>query len=237
MSDFLKKVVETVRFITTVSPKQMIGIKDIQSNHIYCSDYLLQIMGITEKEAIGNKVHLSLYDNDPDFEKIIVDEDQKIMQSHESQTFLKINKFKNGLIPYFCQKSPLINPETNKAEGIMTQGYEIGLTHFQNHFLKKSSELKSTTDIHLTKREKQVIYFFMSHLSSQEIAEILSKMEEKSISKSTIDSVFNEQLYSKFKVYNRPDLYKKLQEAGFENKIPHELLQSGSFFLSKIEVY
>ena len=237
MSEFLRKVIETVSFISTVSPKQMVGIKDIHSNHLYCSNYLLKMIGVTEKEAIGKKVYLALYDNDPDFEKIIIDEDQKIMQFREPQTLLKINKFKNGLTPYFCQKSPLINPETNKVEGIMTQGYEIGLTHFQNHFLKKSSELKSTIDIHLTKREKQVIYFFMSHLSSQEIAEILSKMEEKSISKSTIDSVFNEQLYSKFKVYNRPDLYKKLQEAGFENKIPHELLQSGSFFLSVIEVY
>lgn len=237
MNDFLKKVVEAVRFISTASSKQMIGIKDIQSNHIYCSEYLLQMIGLTEKEAIGKKVHLSLYDNDFDFEKIIIDEDQKIIQSRESQTFLKINKFKNGLIPYFCQKSPLINPETNEVEGVITQGYAVGLTHFKNHFLKKSSEIKSTTSIHLTKREKQVIYFFMSHLSSQEIADVLSKIEEKSISKSTIDSVFNEQLYSKFKVYNRPDLYKKLQESGFENKIPHELLQSGSFFLSTIEVY
>ncbi len=77
----------------------------------------------------------------------------------------------------------------------------------------------------------------MSHLSSQEIANILHEMEGKQILKSTVDSIFNDQLYKKFNERSRPELYKKLQSLGFENKVPQEILQSGSFFMPILQVY
>ena len=238
LSDFVKKVISAVEVLVYAVPKQMISIKDTDSNHIYCSPYLLDLMEARNDQVIGTKIWTPLYGDDPSFEKIIIDEDRAIIETKEPKILLKINKFKMGLTPYFCQKSPLINPVNNQVEGIIVQGYEVGLTNFKNHFLKAiQSKPSEFSNMHLTKREKQVIYFFMSHLSSQEIADVLSDIEGKSISKSTIDCVFNEQLYPKFNAFSRPDLYHKLHKAGFENKIPQEMLQSGSFFLPILQVF
>ena len=239
MSPFLKNIIDAVRLLSQASPKQMISIKDANSVHVYSSAYLLQLMDATEGDVIGKKVWLPLYGDQVEVEKMILAEDQKIISSHEPALLLKINKFPAGLKPYFCFKSPLINPENNNVEGLIIYGFEAGLTAFKKHFTKSIANKSDVINaaIHLTKREKQVIYFFMSHLSSQEIADVLYEMEGKKVSKSTIDTVFNEQLYPKFKAYSRPELYQKLQDAGYENLIPKEILQSGSFFLPVLQVY
>lgn len=231
-------MIDAVQLISQASPKQMISIKDVNSVHVYNSAYLLKLMDATESDVIGKKVWLPLYGDQVEVEKMILAEDQKIISSREPALLLKINKFSTGLKPYFCFKSPLINPENDEIEGLIIYGFEAGLTAFKKHFTKSIAKKSHVTEtIHLTKREKQVIYFFMSHLSSQEIADVLYEMEGKKVSKSTIDTVFNKQLYSKFKAYSRPELYQKLQDEGYENMIPKEILQSGSFFLPALHVY
>ncbi|EKD28177.1 MAG: hypothetical protein ACD_79C00401G0001, partial [uncultured bacterium] len=238
-NDFLEKIVSAVKMLSECCPKQMLGIKDLESKHVYCSQYLLELMGATMDECVGKKVWLPLYGNDSNFEKIIEEEDREIIASRIPRTYLKINNFSIGLTPYFCRKSPIINPENKKVVGILTQGYEVGLMAFKKHFLKTdlSNQHIEKSEIHLSKRERQVIYFFMAHLSSQEIADVLHQIENKKVTKSTIDSLFNDQLYPKFDAYSRPDLYKKLQTLGFENKIPEELLKSTSLFLPGMDVY
>ncbi|MDP1573781.1 MAG: hypothetical protein Q8L78_02440 [Coxiellaceae bacterium] len=239
MSPFLKSIIDAVRLLSQASPKQMICIKDVNSVHVYASGYLLQLMDAAEVDVIGKKVWLPLYGDQVEVEKMILAEDQKIISAREPALLLKVNKFSTGLKPYFCFKSPLINLENNSVEGLIIYGFEAGLTAFKKHFVKSTANKSSLTNtaIHLTKREKQVIYFFMSHLGSQEIADVLHEMEGKKVSKSTIDTVFNKQLYPKFKVYSRSELYEKLQNAGYENLIPKEILQSGSFFLPVLQVY
>jgi hypothetical protein len=74
-------------------------------------------------------------------------------------------------------------------------------------------------------------------MSSQAIAEMLFQLEGKRVSKSTIDSIFNDQLYAKFDVYSRTALYNKLQELGYETKIPKDLLKNTSSLLDVINTY
>lgn len=239
--DFLEKVVSSAAFLSEAMPKQMIGIKDINSEHIFCSDYLAALMGIKPTQLAGKKVWLHLYDNDANFEEIIVAEDQTIIKSRESKLALKINKFHTGLLPYTCIKTPLINPKTNHVVGLLFQGFEIGTMLLKKNAIKvtvsEKNHAKSSALPKLTKREKQVIFFFMANLSSQEIAEMIYKMEGKKIAKSTIDSLFNDQLYAKFDVYSRPALYKKLQALGYDQLTPKELLSATSKLLDVMRVY
>jgi hypothetical protein len=240
--DFLALVVELMEFLTKTIPKQMIVIKNIHSEQIFCSDYMLQLSGTTASEIMGKKTSLALYDNDPDFENIILEEDQMVFTSREPKTLLKINKFTTGLTPYLCTKSPIINPSSNRVIGLLFQGFEIGPTSLE-HYIKKLFPLSKRKKVDssllpkLSKREKQVVFFFLANMSSQEISEILYKIEGKRISKSTIDSLFNDQLYAKFNVHNRLSLYKKLLEIGYENKIPRELLASTSVVLDMFNIY
>src|SRR3990167_5815899 len=110
--DFLEKAFSTARFLSEISSRQMISIKGCDSTHLYCSPYLLQLMGAAEKEIIGKTVWFSLYDNSSDIEKIIREEDLFILESREPKMVFKINRFTTGLTPYICNKAPIINSYT-----------------------------------------------------------------------------------------------------------------------------
>lgn len=67
----------------------------------------------------------------------------------------------------------------------------------------------------------------MLNFESQTIAELIAKIENKTISKNAIDQVFTKQLLPKFGVYSRKALYEKLQDLGYDRLIPHNILQDG----------
>lgn len=239
--DFLKHAVSALAFLSEAAPKQMIAVKDLNSVIIFCSDYLSTLTGLSPNQLLGKKVWLSLYDNDMDFEKIIVEEDQVIINSREPKLVLKINRFCQGLMPYLAIKMPIINPKTNNVVGVLFQGWEICTTALTTHLTNTSQSQNKTKNLSnrpkLSKREKEVIFFFMANLSSQEIAEILHKIGGKPIAKSTVDSLFNDQLYAKFDVYSRITLYKKLQSLGYDQLIPKELLSTKSIMLDIMKAY
>ncbi|MDP1574679.1 MAG: hypothetical protein Q8L78_07090 [Coxiellaceae bacterium] len=240
-NQFLKKTILMAEFLSRTSPKQMISVKSVDSLHLYCSPYLLELMGATTKEMDKKAVWFPLYENNKEIEQIIREEDLLIIQAREPKMVLKINKFTTRITPYICNKSPIINPETNDVVGILFQGFTIGNANLHHAILSLLSN--NTKKYHnklpqkLTKREKQVIFLFMANLSSQEIASLLSSIEKKEISKTAVDSLFNDQLYPKFEAHSRIDLYKKLHALGFENKIPEAMLKSTSLFLHKTDVY
>ena len=239
-NEFLEQAVQAATFLSLASPKQIITVKNADSVHVFCSDYLAKLTGIELDQLLGKKVWLPLYDNDSNLEKTILAEDKEIMSHREGKMLLRINRFVSGLTPYLSLKIPLINPTTNHVVGLLFQGWEIGanlttLMVAPLNLTRKSIHLTKMPK--LTKREKEVIFFFMSHLSSQEIADMLSNLEKKSMSKSTIDSIFNDQLYIKFKVHSRISLYKKLQSLGYDLLVPKELLSSTSIKLDIIQTY
>ncbi len=219
----------------------MITVKDLNSVIVFCSDYLSTLTGVSLNQLLGKKIWLSLYDNDMNFEKIIVDEDQVIINSREPKLVLKINRFCQGLMPYLAIKAPIINPETNHVVGVLFQGWEICTTALTTHLTSTFQSHKKTKNLSdrpkLSKREKEVIFFFMANLSSQEIAEMLHIIGGKPISKSTVDSIFNDQLYEKFDIYSRIALYKKLQSLGYDQLIPKELLSIKSIMLDLMKAY
>ncbi len=241
-SEFLTQAMAAARFFATASAQQMIAIKACDSTHLYCSPYLLELMGVSEMDILGKTIWPPLYDYDPDFEQIIIAEDQAIIQSQKPKMLLKINRFTTGLTPYVCSKTPLVNPDTQNTVSILFQGFEMSLLALNQQLVKASAKLnqpqiKSAEHPNLSRRERQVIFFFMTHLGSQEISDILHQMECKPIAKSTIDSLFKDQLYPKFQVYSRSALYQKLEAMGYQTLIPTELLKHASFFLSTMSAY
>jgi hypothetical protein len=238
---YLELMINMAKLLSQASRKQMIAIKNSQSEHVFCNNHLLALMGVKAEEILGKTILLPLYNNDSAFEPIIHAEDQAIIDSREAKLVFKINHFTTGLTPYISVKTPLINPSTGNVVGILFQGLEMRALP-QHYTLLKSYGKKGKVNRHtalpkLTKREKQVIFFFMANLGSQEIADMLHTIEGKPIAKSTIDSLFLDQLYVKFEVSSRPALYKKLQALGYDTLIPGELLKSASVLLDVAKVY
>ena len=238
--EFLQQAVAAATFLSLAYPKQMISIKKLDSVQIFCSDHLAKLIGIELNQLLGTKAWQCLYDNDPELEKIILNEDKEIIESREGKMLLKINRFSTGLTPYLGLKIPLINPATHNVVGLLCHGWEIG-ANLTGQMISQLNSMKKPVNLSnapkLTKREKEVIFFFMANLSSQEIAEMLSKIDKKVITKSTVDSIFNDQLYKKFEVYNRVALYKKLQALGYDQLIPKELLSITSVMLDIMRSY
>ncbi len=239
--EFLNKLIDSIDLLVSASPQQLVGIKNTSSLMIYYSKKFANFLGIEQKQIIGKRTFLPLYDN-PDIETTILNEDETVINERRQLRVLKINKVGGTLKPYVCIKSPLINPHTNNLVGILLQGFEISVLNLNQHIFNsykqfKSSNANNTQLPHLTKREKQVIYFFMAQLTSQEIADTIYKLEGKKVSKSTIDSVFNDQLYLKFDVNSRIALFNKLRELGYDKLIPAEVLNSMSIPLEIVNIF
>lgn len=238
--EYLAKIVDAVKLLSDGMPKQMLAVKDVNSVYIICSDYLAEMIGVKPSEIEGKRTWPPMYGNSPEFEEIIFEEDQLIMRTRESRLALKVSYFKEGLRPFSCFKAPIINPETNNVVGVYCCGVEVGHISFTKTMRQIIDGESAHQDVelpHLSRREKQVVFFFMANLSSAEIAKTLGEMEGKSLSKSTVDSIFNDQLYMKFGVYSRPELYSKLQSLGYERLIPTELLKNTSLLVATMQSY
>lgn len=239
---FLDSFVAAIDVISESLPKQMIGIKDTNSLHIYCSKYFLNdVLGVAAHEVLGK---LTLSSDSGRFSPIdqITLEDKHIIKWRKPHAYLKLNNFKDGIKPRIIIKSPIINPATNNVVGLIYQGFDWSLINFNQQLIKAHQLFKPFNKEKqnlpkLTKREKQIVFFFLAKLNSQEIADILYTIENKHISKSTIDSIFIDRLYAKFEVTNRVALYDKLLQLGYDNLIPQDLLISTTIPLAEPLVY
>src|SRR5579863_736331 len=75
----------------------------------------------------------------------------------------------------------------------------------------------SDKQIRLTKRELDVLYYLSLNKSPKDIAQIITIIEEKPVSDSTINAIINKKLYPKFEVFNIGQLVEK---AIMLNQIP-----------------
>jgi DNA-binding CsgD family transcriptional regulator len=67
-------------------------------------------------------------------------------------------------------------------------------------------------EITLTRREKQILYYLSLNKSVKEIANILSQLENKTVSFLTVHSILNKKLYPKFDVLGVSQLIAKAHE-------------------------
>ena len=85
---------------------------------------------------------------------------------------------------------------------------------------------QNDNEVQLTELEQCIIYLILNKFSSLEIAEIMSQIDNKKISKSYIDKIVQTNLRTKFKAYNRPHLVKILHGLGYSDYIPKKIIQN-----------
>ncbi|MDQ5921899.1 MAG: two-component system, OmpR family, aerobic respiration control sensor histidine kinase ArcB [Pseudomonadota bacterium] len=78
------------------------------------------------------------------------------------------------------------------------QSYKISILN--NKLGVKLNNEKFNNNINLTKREREILYFLSINKPPKEIATILSVLDSKNISSSTVQSIIDKQLYLKFNV-------------------------------------
>jgi hypothetical protein len=125
--------------------------------------------------------------------------------------------------------APIINPSTNNIVALYGSSKEVETFNIWFILSKYYTKGIAVVDefeyqIKLTAREKQVVFLFLLNLDSSTIAEIVSKIEGKKISKSAIDQIFTSQLIPKFAVFGRKALYDKLAELGYYRFVPNNIL-------------
>ncbi|MBA8737424.1 helix-turn-helix transcriptional regulator [Chromobacterium violaceum] len=235
---FLQSSVAHFTAIATAVPEIIIGVKNLNSEHLYCSPHYLNLLDLKLEDVCGEIViqpyKTSISNN------LIIAEDKLVILERGPRSYLLITSLRDGVTPRMVVKLPIINPATDNVVGIVYFFHNFPASPLgqQMRILcnkLNQGDISNETLIKLSKREKQVIFFFLANLSSQEIADHLCQIEQKKISKSTIDSIFNEQLYSKFEVGSRSALYSKLINLGFNRMIPLEVLNEAKTLFSPLK--
>lgn len=207
----------------------------IFSSHLYNKVFNVDLM---PKEDIykfinTNPKHLQ--------EQHLVDLETVIKNRKSVRSFV-ITEYDNVLQPFLLLKSPLINPKTNEIVGVFCQYTTFSFVSIQLQIIRSLEiyDYQYDVDIEkfkLTTREKEAIFLFLSGLSSKDIALVISKMVGREISKSTIDSLFRDQLFVKFEVYNREALFEKLLRLGFDRYVPVDLLPRVELSIHALHAY
>lgn len=226
-ADYLKNIISaTITLVeATTNQPTMIGIKNAQSEYLYISPYFLKQ---TATNFNPQNASISLWKNYPF--NLVREDELKIIQLRTPMQFLVIDYFAGKLSPRVFIKTPLINPKTNNVVGIICQSiayHQFNFKHYFNQVLSHRQQQNCSNNLlipTLSERQKQIVFFFLNNLSSQEIANFINKIIKRQIKKTTIDSIFSEQLYPKFNVSNRTDLKQALVDLGFHLIIPENLL-------------
>jgi hypothetical protein len=162
---------------------------------LYISPYFLEQ---TETNFDPQNASISLWKNYPF--NLVREDELKIMQLRTPMQFLVLDYFAGKLSPRIFIKTPIINPKTNNVVGIICQSIayqQFNLKTSLNQALNtqdQKDDAKQSSEPTLSTRQKEVVFLLLNNLSSQEIANFINKTTSKSIKKTTIDSIFSEQL-------------------------------------------
>ena len=242
--DYLNFIIERFSTLAAAMPTQLLLIKNTHSEHIYHSPAYLRLIAV-EKDQTNSKraIKRANIDDTELIYKKTLEEDVEIITSRQSKSLLLIIQFKDGAKPQLYIKSPLINPHNNEVIGIVGMIYEYCWTSLAHKAVSQYSSTSTSgtmNKIKLTKRERQIIFFFMRRLNSQEIAEMIGRFENQALTKNTIDSIIANSIFKKFEVNNRQQLYDKLLKDGYDKLIPTELLtgfMQHSIQLANVNIY
>lgn len=128
---------------------------------------------------------------------------------------------------------PILHPESKKTIALRFEFYQISLSYFYHIIIKSEQNIPYNTlpdnDEWLTRREHQIAFLLFYCKSISEVAKVISVFEQKNISEKTINNIINTYLYKKLGVCNKVSLLQKLEDLGYNKKMPNSLLSN--FFI------
>lgn len=216
---FLEQYILSFKFIYDATLGSIGGLSSVEHKIILKSKF-------TETTGISN-ADLDKHFADP----LIIKLRDKAIQSRKTVKGLGTKAFSDGQVRFFIiTYSPVINPATNNVVAVHGNPKYIETFNlwaiFEKFYTHGQIKLHQFQSIKLTEREKQVIFLFLRNLDSHTIANIITNLENKKISKNAIDQIFTSQLMPKFEVYGRKSLKNKLIELGYYRFIPRNMLRN-----------
>lgn len=243
--DFLDGIIAVIDMLVhQFGYNNKVCIKDVNSRYLYAStEYIDSVLGskLNPDQITGKSdIDLNVFPG-TDFGTTGEKEDLEVIQENQMIVYLKIYPYPTGIAPLLFNKAALINKNTGNKVGTVTRVLDIGIKNLiskilEAHQIKLGAQnlAKNAKDYKLTRREQQVVFLFMANFTSQDIATIISQIEQRAITKTYIDKVFSQQLYIKFEVNDRKALYDKLRMLKFDEHVPTELLRYCSIRISQI---
>lgn len=220
---FLEQYIAYFKLISESTGDLLGGIINLNHEILYKSAFAEQI-GASDREVTE---HLKKPE--------IIALQTKAIEKRALVKYLLMGQLENGRSSFLILSyAPIINPNTNNVVALYSRSKVVETLNIWFILSKCYTKGIATMDefeyqIKLTAREKQVVFLFLLNLDSNTIAEIISKIENKKISKNAIDQVFTTQLIPKFLVFGRKALYDKLTELGYYRFVPNNVLSNKGF--------
>jgi len=214
--------------------QQYIAVLDISSRFVYLNNRHADVIGYQAKEeALGISYH-EFKCNAVENHQLFTRQDVEVLSLKKSIIFLSYYCLHNNIWRLlYGEKSPILNQEGEainifSATQDITSANLIDLSRFlvnDNQLNTKKIKQKSFTyyiskdedSFAISKKEQEVLFFFIRGKNAQEISNILSR------SKRTIE-MHIEVLKEKLQVFTKSQLIEKAIMLGYMTKIPETLL-------------
>ena len=209
--------------IKLLHAEDMVFITDTNATIIYASNsfiaslkiddisliYLAQIYELT---PIINNIHL----------KSIFENMYKNNSTTGQEFLISAPELFVNMSMFSLNHRALLNPVDNTVIGFVTFVLPINVEQklsllYQMLGVTDTIKLKQDTQIHLTKREQEILFLLCLKLSGREIAEIMTKKTKSPIGASTVGNIVRERIFPKFSVYNIEELINKAISLGYWN--------------------
>ena len=238
--EFINELISNFREIDDLTPYFRVLITDNNGGALFISKLFQEFRGITN--FTEGKIYTQREQTGKYHAEDTIREWKEVVETRIPLHAINANSLNEITQFYMTSKYPIINPETNNVVGIFNISHQVLYSSIQHQLMRALEVYEIAKDANiesyqLTKREKQLIFLFLSGMSSKEISIVISKIEGKEISKNTIDNIFSNQIRVKFNAFSREALTEKLLKLGFDHLIPNDLINSFKIPLLNVVTY
>lgn len=236
--EFLFKVIDSYKLLHQNS---LIILIDTSKNIVFASDRMIEVFNL-DKDNILNKNYLTSGIVPEEIIELMGNSVGKVILDKKEQKSLFINvELRNNISQILiCMKLPIIHPENGGVAGVCIEFREIETSLYFQNFQKILSIITPSAHIGdfrgndklLSHREHEIAFLLFHCKTSNEIAEIISKFNKKSVTPKTIRNIIRQQLYLKLGVWQHDQLMEKLHGLGYHRRIPRSLLSNQFINLS-----
>lgn len=193
----------------------------------------------TRESVIGKHIHQTAPVPPENIEPSLKAFDKAISENKIVSVLIAnlLHKTNDNIQIFGAHIHPICEPDTSHVVGVRFEFYKVKLSVFFHALIKGVVKVIDNglphNDDFLTKREHQIAFLLFYCKDYAEIAQIISQFNNSKVTEKTVRNIVSQYIYPKFGVNNKDSLIIKLQEAGYENKIPNSLLTNRFIDLSE----